>query len=162
MKRGMKLIALILSTLLLPVAAQASQWGFAINNPTTAVDPGTRQSIRTSGSGLFNDTAGTVSGSGAYSIADASGKVIERGTWTATFFVGFTSDGGPNPGDGKVVRMNHPDGGPHDRDQTVIADGLTFPTAMTFGPDGALYVSNFGFGFPPDGEGQILKITVPY
>jgi hypothetical protein len=73
-----------------------------------------------------------------------------------------TSDGGPNPGDGKVVRMNHPDGGPHDRDQTVIADGLTFPTAMTFGPDGALYVSNFGFGFPPDGEGQILKITVPH
>jgi hypothetical protein len=72
-----------------------------------------------------------------------------------------TSDGGPNPGDGKVVRMNHPDGGPHDRDQTVIADGFTFPTAMTFGPDGALYVSNFGFGAPPDGEGQILRITVP-
>ena len=72
-----------------------------------------------------------------------------------------TSDGGPNPGDGKVVRMNHPDGGPHDRDQTVIADGLTFPTAMTFGPDGTLYVSNFGFGAPPDGEGQILRITVP-
>jgi len=72
-----------------------------------------------------------------------------------------TSDGGPNPGDGKVVRMNHPDGGPHDRDQTVIADGLTFPTAMTFGPDGALYVSNFGFGAPLDGEGQVLRITVP-
>lgn len=72
-----------------------------------------------------------------------------------------TSDGGPNPGDGKVVRMNHPDGGPHDSDQTVIASGLNFPTAMTFGPDGALYVSNAGFGYPPDGEGQILKITVP-
>jgi hypothetical protein len=72
-----------------------------------------------------------------------------------------TSDGGPNPGDGKVVRMNHPDGGPHDRDQTVIASGLTFPTAMTFGPDGALYVSNFGFGASPDGEGQVLRITVP-
>jgi hypothetical protein len=73
-----------------------------------------------------------------------------------------TSDGGPNPGDGKLVRMNHPDGGPHDRDQTVIADGLTFPTAMTFGPDGALYVSHKGFGFPPDGEGEILLITVPH
>ena len=72
-----------------------------------------------------------------------------------------TSAGGPNPGDGKVVRMNHPDGGPHDSDQTVIASGLTFPTAMTFGPDGALYVSNFGFGAPPDGEGQVLRITVP-
>jgi len=72
-----------------------------------------------------------------------------------------TSDGGPNPGDGKVVRMNHPDGGPHDRDQTVIAEGLTFPTAMTFGPDGALYVSHKGFGFPP-GAGEILLITVPH
>jgi len=72
-----------------------------------------------------------------------------------------TSVNGPNPGDGKVVRMNHPDGGPHDRDQTVIASGLTFPTAMTFGPDGALYVSNVGFAFPPDGEGQVLRITVP-
>jgi hypothetical protein len=72
-----------------------------------------------------------------------------------------TSDGGPNPGDGKVVRMNHPDGGPHDRDQTVIADSLTFPTGMTFGADGALYVSHKGFAFPPDGEGEILRITVP-
>jgi hypothetical protein len=65
-----------------------------------------------------------------------------------------TSDGGPFPGDGKVVRVD-PSG-----HQTEIASGLTFPTAMTFGPDGALYVSNFGFGFPP-ASGQILLITVP-
>jgi hypothetical protein len=48
---------------------------------------------------------------------------------------------------------------------TVIADGssmqLSLPTAMTFGPDGNLYVSNWGFGPPPVGAGQILKITVP-
>jgi hypothetical protein len=31
---------------------------------------------------------------------------------------------------------------------------------MTLGPDGALYVSNLGFGGPP-GAGQILRITVP-
>jgi hypothetical protein len=30
---------------------------------------------------------------------------------------------------------------------------------MTFGPDGQLYVSNFGFGFPP-GAGQIVRIEV--
>jgi hypothetical protein len=48
-----------------------------------------------------------------------------------------------------------------DRDQTVIADGLTFPTAMTFGPDGALYVSHKGFGLPA-GQGEILLITVPH
>jgi len=62
---------------------------------------------------------------------------------------GFTPD---NLGTGKVIRID-PNGS-----QTVIATGLTFPTAMTFGPDGALYVSNFGFG-PP--FGQIVRIEVP-
>jgi hypothetical protein len=38
---------------------------------------------------------------------------------------------------------------------------LSLPTAMTFGPDGNLYVSNLGFGPPPDGEGQVLKVKVP-
>ena len=41
----------------------------------------------------------------------------------------------------------------------VVATGLVFPTGMTFGPDGTLYVSNFGFGFPP-GAGQVVAIDV--
>jgi hypothetical protein len=53
-----------------------------------------------------------------------------------------------------VVRLN--DSGGWD----TVAGGLAFPTAMTFGPDGSLYVSNFGFGFPP-GAGQIVKILIP-
>jgi hypothetical protein len=40
--------------------------------------------------------------------------------------------------------------------EPVVA-GLMFPTAMTFGPGGNLYISNFGFGFPP-GAGQIIKV----
>jgi hypothetical protein len=42
---------------------------------------------------------------------------------------------------------------------TTVASGLTFPTGMTFGPDGALYVSNIGFGIPTAGAGQILRIN---
>lgn len=61
----------------------------------------------------------------------------------------------PTPGTGRVVRIN----GKHSH--TVIASGLFLPTAMTFGPDGNLYVSNVGFGPPPVGLGQILKISVP-
>jgi hypothetical protein len=61
----------------------------------------------------------------------------------------------PTPGTGRVVRINH------SGNRTVIASGLFLPTAMTFGPDGALYVSNVGFGPPPVGMGQILRITVP-
>jgi hypothetical protein len=70
----------------------------------------------------------------------------------------MTAPGFPGPGElgtGQVVRIG-PSG-----TQTVIATGLSFPTGMTFGPDGALYVSNVGFGVPAPGAGQILRITVP-
>ena len=46
------------------------------------------------------------------------------------------------PGTGRVVRLT--DNG----ELEVVATGLVFPTGMAFGPDGTLYVSNFGFGFP--------------
>ncbi len=57
------------------------------------------------------------------------------------------------PNAGMVVRVND------DGSLTTVASGLNFPTAMTFGPDGALYVSNFGFGVP-DGLGQIVRIEI--
>jgi len=41
---------------------------------------------------------------------------------------------------------------------STVTTGLTFPTGMTFGPEGALYVSNMGFGIPTAGAGQILRI----
>ena len=66
-----------------------------------------------------------------------------------------TATGNPTPFTGKVVRVD-PSG-----HQTEIASGLFFPTGITLGPDGALYVSNVGFGPPPVGMGQILRITVP-
>jgi glucose/arabinose dehydrogenase len=57
---------------------------------------------------------------------------------------------------GRVLRVSH--SGNLDKVE-VIATGLQHPTAMTFGPDGNLYVSNFGYGFP-EGAGQIVRITV--
>lgn len=58
--------------------------------------------------------------------------------------------GGPTPMTGRVVRINE------DNSRDIIVDALFFPTGMTFGPDGALYISNTGFG-PP--TGQILKVV---
>ena len=60
----------------------------------------------------------------------------------------------PTPFTGKVLRVM-------DNGLEEIATGLFLPTTMTFGPDGALYVSNVGFGPPPVGLGQIVRITVP-
>ena len=46
---------------------------------------------------------------------------------------------------------------------TVYGAGLVVPTGMTFGPDGAPYISNLGAipaGALPVGSGQVLRIPV--
>jgi hypothetical protein len=62
--------------------------------------------------------------------------------------------GPPSPGMGDVVRIDRSGA------LTPIASGLTFPTGMTMGPDGALYISNQGFGPLTPGFGQILRIDL--
>lgn len=67
-----------------------------------------------------------------------------------------TTAGEPTPGKGDIVRIVG-------STREVIVSGLALPTAMTFGPDGALYVSNLGFGPPPslpNGPGQVLRIRL--
>jgi hypothetical protein len=59
--------------------------------------------------------------------------------------------GMPTPGTGRIVRID-PSG-----ERTLVLDGLNLPTAMTLGPDGNLYVSEWGFG-PP--LGQIRKVML--
>ncbi|MGA8033340.1 MAG: ScyD/ScyE family protein [Casimicrobiaceae bacterium] len=69
-----------------------------------------------------------------------------------------TNDPGPEPFTGRLIRVL-PSG-----KQEVLIDStsgvLFFPTGMTFGPDGALYISNVGFGPPPVGLGQILRVEI--
>jgi hypothetical protein len=59
----------------------------------------------------------------------------------------------PTPGTGRVVRLNN------NGSRSVIATGLSHATAMTMGPDGNLYISNWGFG-KPAGGGEIIKIKL--
>jgi sugar lactone lactonase YvrE len=57
------------------------------------------------------------------------------------------------PGSGRVVHVEAGGG------QEVIVEGLFQPTALRFGPDGNLYVTNNGWASPP-GSGQILRIEL--
>jgi hypothetical protein len=58
----------------------------------------------------------------------------------------------PAPNAGKVTRINR------NGSLTDVVTGLSVPTAMTFGPNGKLYISNFGAA--PPGAGQIVVATV--
>jgi len=60
--------------------------------------------------------------------------------------------GFPNPGVGKLVRIS-----PSGRAEDILT-GLVVPTAMTIGPDGAIYISNFGAA--PPGLGQIIRVAI--
>jgi hypothetical protein len=109
-----------------------------------------------------------------FPIKDGSSKIMQitPGGHLTTVYIGFsdilglafdskgrlyvlentTGNPSPTPGTGKILRVDGKNR------YTEIATGLSLPTAMTFGPDGNLYVSNWGFG-PP--KGQILKVIVP-
>jgi len=78
------------------------------------------------------------------SLVSLNGKLYALETSTAADF--------PVPSSGKIVQVG--DSG----ELTDVLTGLTFPTAMTAGPDGALYVSEFGYGDP--GFGRILRVTL--
>lgn len=110
--------------------------------------------------GLFPST-----GSSVYKITPG-GDVSEFATGF-TMILGITFDdlGGmyvlenttnnifPTPGTGDVVRID-PNGS-----RQIVVTGLNLPTGMTFGPDHKLYISNWGFGVPPNGSGQILQVS---
>ena len=59
----------------------------------------------------------------------------------------------PAPFTGRITRVQ-PNG-----ERDIVADGLMFPTGMTYGPDGNLYVSTFGLGTPP-GSGQVVRVDI--
>ena len=67
---------------------------------------------------------------------------------------GTTNNPFPTPGTGDVIRIDT------SGVRTTIVSGLNFPTAMVMGPDNKLYISNWGFGPPLVGNGQILQVSI--
>lgn len=107
------------------------------------ITPGTQKVIQvTPGGGVHTVVTGLTNVVGVAFDDRARMYVLEN-----TDAAGF-----PAPGEGDIVRVS---GGSKD----VIVSGLDLPTAMTFGPDGALYVSDRGYGFPP-GAGRVLRVRI--
>lgn len=60
----------------------------------------------------------------------------------------------PTPGTGDIIRIDA------SGKRRAIVTGLNLPTALECGPDDNLYVSNWGFGPPAKGGGEVLKIKI--
>jgi hypothetical protein len=112
------------------------------------VTPGSESIYKVTPSGQFEAAASGLTA--VLGVAfDHEGRLYALETDTVSGFPGPTA-----AGSGEVVRVNG------DGSLTTIATGLVFPTAMTLGPDDALYVSNFGFGVPVPGIGQVVRIDL--
>jgi len=118
------------------------------NLNTFPITPGSSKILQITPSGQVHTVATGLTTVVGVAFDERGRMYVLENTVTAGF---------PAPGHGEIVRFT---GGKRE----TIVDGLALPTAMTFGPDGALYVSNLGFGPPPslpNGPGMVLRIRVP-
>jgi hypothetical protein len=125
------------------------------------IDPQWARILTISNSTSFNDFAP------GFEIKDNTYHIVSsKAGFTTVVAVDFGPDGllyalelsdaagFPTLNKGKVVRVRR-----SGEIQDVIT-GLSVPTGMTFGPDGSLYISNFGAA--PAGAGTILKFEIAF
>jgi hypothetical protein len=117
---------------------------FYVGNLSTFPIMGNSKILKITPSGNIHEEASGLSTVLGLVISQTSWMYVLENTAGAPF---------PTPGTGRIVAIS-PNG-----EQSVLISGLNFPTGMTMGPDGNLYVSNWGFGRPPGG-GEVLKIAL--
>lgn len=116
MRRLILLLCLvILPFLLVAATASAANVGLTLEGPVVVQNPGTGDTLRLTGAGRFDPTAGTVTASGSFTHVLSDGSVFRRGTWVATGFTSFIAFGGSNNGlQGGILDLTvtlFPDGG---------------------------------------------------
>ena len=93
------MVALGMLVMATPAAIAANTTvSFELDGPQITANPSTGATIRTTGGGSFDPSAGTVVASGSFAEFNSNGSIAARGTWVATGFVSFRLFGGPNPG----------------------------------------------------------------
>ena len=78
--------------------ARAEVYNFQLQGPNTAADPNSGNVIAMTGSGRFDTCEGVVTANGSFTVYDAEGAVLSKGTWAASEFVSFEPYGGVNRG----------------------------------------------------------------
>jgi hypothetical protein len=117
---------------------------FYVGNLGTFPIMGTSKILKVNPSGNIHEVADGLSAVLGLVVAKNSWMYVLEMTVGAPF---------PTPGTGTILAIS-PNG-----DRSVLTTGINFPTSMTMGPDGNLYVSTWGFGMPPGG-GQVTKVTL--
>jgi hypothetical protein len=130
---------------IVPTAITFHQGKFQVGNLGTFESAtGTSQVLEISRGGtILDSTSGFTAITGLAYLHDRL-YALEMTTPLASLLTGQVA------GTGKLVRL--------ERSGTVkdVVVGLTLPTAMTFDPEGNLFIANFGTEFP--GAGQIIEV----
>ncbi len=82
----------------LPAQARAAVYSWNLFKNANISRNSTGDTIRVGGDGTFDPTTGAVTGTGAYTIRNAAGKTVSKGTWVAAAFVHFDAHGGLSNG----------------------------------------------------------------
>jgi len=133
---------------IVPTAMTYHAGVFYVGNLNTfPIVPGSSRIIQVTLSGAVNTVKSNLTTVVGVTFDNLGRMYVLENTTTAGF---------PAPGTGDIVRFTG-------SKREVLVSGLALPTAITYGPDGALYVSNLGFGPPPslpNGPGQVLRIRL--
>lgn len=135
---------------IVPTAIAFDRGQFVLGNLNTFV-PGSQGNAR-----LFRLTRQGALSQIAAGLTAVTGVAVHGGhIYVLEAFTGFYAPAPPVANTGTVVRLAR------DGSWETIVTGLSFPTAMTFGANNTLYISNGGFGQPTNTSGEIVKVRVP-